>query len=630
MLQRIRDNASGPLAYVVVAVIALVFGVWGIGSYFTPSSDPVVASVGSSDITRYQLQQAYNQRYQRLRQLMGDNFNPDLLPPDQLRRTVLQGLIDDAVLNQYAESAGYRVTDARLLGAIRSDPQFQVDGQFSAQRYRALLSQAGIPAARYEARLRDDLKSRQLRQDITGTAFASPAEVDQAYRLANQQRRVRYLQFDPARYAGQVEASDQEIKTYYDEHADQFQRPERLKLAYVALTRSNAGADAKAPDEQALRDLYDQNKAKLGEPEKRSGAQIRIPIDDDASAARERVQKLAERVSQGADFEEVAQGADGVEYRAIDGATQQGLSPVEVTSTFFELDQGKTSAPVKGADAWYLLRVSGVTPASTPAFDDPDVQAQLKAIASAQRAANAYSDKSDRMESLAYEAPNDLKTLADELGLEIQHTGWITREQGEDIGQYDAIRKAAFSDAVSKDKLNSTPIQLGSDRRVVLRVEDKQAAQRRPLDAVRDRIRERIETRKASEQARDAAKQALAQLKNGKGADALAGGDSGPTLESPGFVQRSSDTLDPRIRETAFSLAQPSEKTPGYDITATSNGVIALVIVDGVRAGEQNKGAPRQQFAQQQRSYIAQQEYAVLASYLRNNADVEINESRID
>ena len=147
--------------------------------------------------------------------------------------------------------------------------------------------------------------------------------------------------------------------------------------------------------------------------------------------------------------------------------------------SLFELGEGETSTPVKGDDGWYLVALESVTPATTPEFDDPDVQAQLKAIASAQQAQQAFADKSERLESLAYEAPNDLKTLADELGLEIQTTDWITREQGPGIGQYDAIRKAAFSDAVIKDELNSTPIQLGAERRVVLRVAEHEPAKRK-------------------------------------------------------------------------------------------------------------------------------------------------------
>lgn len=626
MLQRIRDNASGPLAYVVVAVITLVFGVWGIGSYFTPSADPVVASVGGTDITRNQLQRAYDQRYQRLRQVMGDNFDPSVISSEQLRRTVLQSMINNEVLDQYAQNAGYRVTDAALLVAIRSNPQFQAEGEFSAQRYRGLLAQAGIAPAQYEASLRQDLKSRQLRSEISQSAFAAPAEVDQAFRLANQERRVRYLAFDPASYRDSVEVNDDEIQRYYDDNPEAFQRPEQVKLAYVSFDRTSAAADADTPDEQELRALFDQNKAQFGEAERRSGGFVRVSTADDDSAARETIQSLA---SASGDLEERAQGAENAQYEAIDGAQRAGLDPA-VAEALFELEPGTTSSPVKGESAWYLVHLDDVTPASEPEFDDPDVQAQLKAIASAQQAQQAFADKTERLESLAYEAPNDLNTLADELGLEIQTTDWITREQGPGIGQYDAIRKAAFSDAVIKDELNSTPIQLGAERRVVLRVADHQAAQRQPLDEVRDRIRERVAARKASQQAREAAEKALDKLKSGSDLQALVG-ENGPALESPGYVRRSSRDLDARILEAAFNVVQPSEQTPGYRVAATRDGQIALVAVDDVREAEsEDAQTPRSRFASQQRNYISEMEYAVLGNYLRSKADIEINEDRLN
>ncbi|GAB3678304.1 SurA N-terminal domain-containing protein [Salinisphaera aquimarina] len=628
MLQRIRDNASGPLAYVVVAVIALVFGVWGIGSYFTPSSDPVVASVGSTDITRSQLQRGYDQRYQRLRQLMGDGFDPSMFPPEQLRQTVLQGLINDAVLNQYAQDNGYRVTDAAVLAALRSDQQFQQGGQFSPQRYRALLSQAGIAPAQYEASLRRDLKSRQLRGEIVNSAFASPAEVDQAYRLVNQERRVRYLRFDPANYRDQVEVTDAQIKSYYDAHGDQFQRPERVKLAYVSLDRSNAGDD-QTPDEQTLRALYEQNKAQLGEPETRSGGEIRVPIEGDGSAARDTVQKLAGAMADG-DPQTLAEKTDGASYTPLDSVKRADLPPA-VADALFAMKAGDTSSPVRGDDAWYLLQLKDVNAAKTPAFDDPEVQAQLNAIASAQQANQAYDDKIDRLESLAYEAPNDLKTLSDQLGLKIQHSDWLTRDGGGGLGQYDAIRKAAFSDAVLKDKLNSTPIQLGSDRRVVVRVDAQEPAQALPLDTVSARIRDRLVAQKTAEQARTAAEAALAKIKDGAKLESVAQGDAAPSLENAGFIRRSSDDTDARVREAAFGMAQPSADQPGYDITATSNGMVALVAVDQVRDAQGDKSkTPRSQFADQQRNYVAQQEYAALSQYLRSQADVEVNQNRVN
>ncbi len=626
MLQRIRDNASGPLAYVVVAVITLVFGVWGIGSYFTPSADPVVANVGGTDITRNQLQRAYDQRYQRLRQMMGDNFDPSVISSEQLRRTVLQSMINNEVLDQYAQEAGYRVTDAALLGAIRSNPQFQANGEFSAQRYRGLLAQAGIAPAQYEASLRSDLKGQQLRGEISQSAFASPAEVDQAWRLANQQRRVRYLAFDPANYRDAVDVSDDEIESYYQDNNDAFQAPERVKLSYVSLDRASAQADATAPDTQTLRELFDQNRSQFGEAERRSGGQLRVAIEGDGSAARETIQQLA--AAEG-DLEARAEQAEGAEYRPIDEA-QQGDLPSAVGQSLFELGEGETSTPVKGDDGWYLVALESVTPATTPEFDDPDVQAQLKAIASAQQAQQAFADKSERLESLAYEAPNDLKTLADELGLEIQTTDWITREQGPGIGQYDAIRKAAFSDAVIKDELNSTPIQLGAERRVVLRVAEHEPAKRKPLEAVRNEVRERLIARKASQKAREAAQAALAQAQSGDGLDRLAA-DGGPSVEDAGYVRRSSRDIDARISEAAFNVSQPSEDEPRYRVTATGDGRIALVAVDGVReASGEDVQTPRAQFAQQQQRYISRLEYATLSDYLRSQTDVEINEDRLN
>jgi peptidyl-prolyl cis-trans isomerase D len=626
MLQRIRDNASGPLAYVVVAVITLVFGVWGIGSYFTPSADPVVANVGGTDITRNQLENAYQQRYQRLRQMMGDNFDPSILDPQRLRQTVLDGLINREVMDQYAQQAGYRVTDRALLGAIRGNPQFQQNGEFSNQRYRALLAQAGIAPAQYEASLRQDLVSQQLRGEITQSAFAAPAEVDQSYRLANQQRQLRYLAFDPASYRDSIDVDDAQIQSYYDEHPDAFKRPERVKLRYVSLDRSSATADAGEPDEQTLRTLFEDNKQQFGQPERRSGGFVRVPIGDDADAARDKIQALA---SGSDDLETRAVAGEGSDYEAIDNAARADL-PQAVAEALFDLEPGQTSTPVKGAQAWYLVHLSNVTAASEPAFDDPKVQSRLKAMASTQQAQQAFADKRSRLESLAYEAPNDLDTLANELGLEIQTTEWITRDEGPGIGQYDAVRKAAFTDAVLKDKLNSTPIQLGAERQVVVRVAEHEAAKRRPLDEVKNDIRDRVIARQASQKAQDAANAALDKVKSGTALSALAQ-ESGATFEQKGFVQRSNRDIDPRILEAAFNIPQPSEDSPGYRVTATRDGRVALVAVDAVREAPANEaGTPRERFASQQREYIAGLEYAVLGQYLRAQTDIEVNEDRIN
>ncbi len=628
MLQRIRDNASGPIAYVIVGLITVVFGVWGIGSYFTPSADPVVASVGGSEITRYQLQRAYDQRYQRLRQLMGDNFDPSTVEPEQLRRTVLQGLVQRAMLEQYAQQAGYRVTDQALLQAIQSDPRFEVAGAFSAERYRGLLAQAGVTPAAFEARMRNSLVSGQLRAGMTDSAFVSPRGVEQAYDLRNQQRELAYLLFENDAYRDQVQVSDDEIDAYYENHAEQYMREARVKLAYVEVNR-NAG-DGEAVSEERLRAVYDQNESMFTTPEKRTAEQIFVPASGaDAATARERIQEIAARIEQGATFSEVAADMEDTVQSSEIGPAPRSALPEDVGEALFALDQGGVSSPVRAQDGWYLLKLETVQAAETQSFDDPEAKARLETMAREQQAEDRYSERADRLDALAFEAPNSLETVADELDLDIQTTGWMTRSNGENLGQYDAIRKAAFSDAVLKDELNSTPIQLGSDRLVVLRVAESEPAAQLPLEEVAEDIGDRLIERAAERLALEAAEAAREQVAQGKTLGQVAEA-SGADLQQPGFVTRRDEAVPARIREALFALPRPNEGQMRYDIASTRTGAVALVALRAVRSEGGGADAAEPQFVQQQRAYVAQLEYAAFIEYVRANADVEIQADQIN
>lgn len=630
MLQKIRDGSSGPLAYVVVAVITLVFGVWGIGSYFTPSSDPVIASAAGTDIKQSQLRGAFDQRYQRIRQMLGDNYDPSLMPPDEIRRNVLNGLIGQAVMQAYASDNGYRVTDANLLAQIRSNPQFQDDGKFSPDRYKALLTQANIPPAQYEARMRQALMSQQVQQIVASGAFASTAEVDQAYRLANQQRKTQYLVFDPKAFRAGIRITPEQIKAYYDEHGKQFQRPQRVKLAYVSL--DSAGLSTPEPDKATLQALYDQHKSEFGTPEQRSADVVRVSIrQGDDAAARQSIQAVAAAVKNGQSLKEAAAGRDGAVFQTLENKPEN-VMPADLGAAVFELDKGDVSNPIRGDQAWYLARLSAVAPASTPEFDAPQIQSQLKAMARSEALGNAYRKQAKQLDDLAYQAPNDLKTIAGKLNLKIQQTDWMSAQAGPGIGQYDAVRQAAFSDPVLKDKLNSEVINLGQQRKIVLRVADSQPAERKPLNEVRDDIRQRLIARKAGSKASDAADAALAKARGGASLESVAGKASQARLEKAGFIARSASSVDPRVIDAAFAMPLPDKGKSGYRVTPMSNGDVALVAVSDSRdsgGSDDEAREQREQFAQQQGQANAQLEFAALDAYLRQQADVNIQKNAL-
>jgi len=638
MLQSIRDKTSGPIAYVVVGLISLVFGVWGIGSYFTESPNPAVAEVGGTEITKYELQRAYDQRYQRLQQLMGDRFDHDSIEPDRFRREVLRGLIERELLAQYARDMGYRVGDQELLAALRQDQRFQVDGEFSADRYRSLLGQAGISAAAFENSLRGDLQVQQIRQGVLDTAFVTHNAVAHAWRLKNQRRKLSYLRFNPSAFRESVDIGQGDIEAYYRDHPDAFMTPERVQLAYVELDK-NALKVVDSPDKKILKAIYEQEKeARFKATERRRARHILIRIDEDTSneAARKEVQRLAKRLEEGADFGELAREHSDDKGTAEKGGqldwVTRGTMTAAFEETLFKLESGEISKPVKTEFGWHLIKLEEIDPAEVKPFDAPEVQEELRAMYRKQEREERFRQMRDKLDQLAFEAPETLDPIAEELGLEIERTDWITREgTDQGLGQHQSVIDAAFSDAVLKDRLNSTPISLSGDRLVVLRVAEHKPAERKPLETVSDEIRDRLIAQRAREKAAAAAEEALRKAREGGSLEALSG--SGPgSYKPPRWISRDDSDMPSALREAVYGLPRPGEGAPAYGKAVIDGGAAVVVALYEVENGDlaEAKDEDTQQLSREARSRLAGLEFSALRQSLRDEYEVVIHEERLN
>src|SRR5690554_6909649 len=102
MLQNMRDKSQSWIAKVIVGVIVLVFALtgWESISRFT-GNDQKAAEVNGTVISTPELERAVSQQRRQLSQQlqqMGEQFDPDMIDDALLRDSVLQGLIDRAVL----------------------------------------------------------------------------------------------------------------------------------------------------------------------------------------------------------------------------------------------------------------------------------------------------------------------------------------------------------------------------------------------------------------------------------------------------------------------------------------------------------------------------------------------------
>ena len=133
--------------------------------------------------------QAWQDRQSQLQQQIRDEL------PAELVRTEQQKLLDEFIdRDARAACPRQRVSRerSRARETLRQIPALQVDGQFSRDRYAALLRQQGRGEAEFERDFRRDLESNQLRNAVAVSSFVTPAELQRRVALEGESRDVAY------------------------------------------------------------------------------------------------------------------------------------------------------------------------------------------------------------------------------------------------------------------------------------------------------------------------------------------------------------------------------------------------------------------------------------------------------
>lgn len=596
-LQSMRDKMAGPVVWGIVGLLCLVFAVWGIGaSPLFGGANPTLAKVGDAKITQGQFQQAYNRSYQQMLQMMGDNFNPNQIDQDHFRAGVLNDLIEQTLLQQYARSQGYAATDAAVYDFVSQIGAFQEDGHFSPNLYRSVLASNGMVPDQFEAQVRESLRVEQLRSGVLGTAFVVPKQALATWDVVHATRDASELIFSPAPYVRQVQVSDAQVEGYYTSHKADFIAPQRVKLQYIELAQSKMPA-VPAPEPKVLEAIYETQKAqRFTIPEQRKASHILIRFGSDAAAARARADAVVAKLKAGGNFAALAR-----QYSEDPGSKNKGgelgwlghgmTAPEFDTALFALAKAGDFSAPIKTKFGWDIIRLDDIRAGHVQPFDDAEVQAKLLETYRSRAAAKDYEDAASQLANLVFENPSSLDPAAQKLGLKVETTDWLTRQGGPGIAAHPAVIEAAFSDSVLKDGENSKPITVAAADQVVIRKLAVEPERQKTLAEVSAEIRQQLVHDAAQAQARAAAEKALQAIRSGT-AVADAARQAGVEVKKLAALTRQDAEQDHALVTTVFKLPEPGPGVPkSAALTHLASGDYAVVVLDAVNRVEPKAGS---------------------------------------
>jgi peptidyl-prolyl cis-trans isomerase D len=339
-----RENTKWIMLVTALAFVALMVFEWGMD--ITGRSSGGLGEIGrvNGEAVMYDDYIAtYRNLYDQVQRSQGQPITSQ--QTRQLEDQAWEQMVTSILIQQELDRRGIQVTDEEIREAalyapppaLQNDPTFRTDGQFDLQKYQTFLrnSQDEQLLLYLESYYRDVLPRGKLLRQLTAGVYPTDAELWQSWRDQYERVEVNYVGLPPAQRVSdaEVEVTDREIRDYYDDNREDFQRPAQALVRAVVLGKA--------------------------------------PLASDTAAALERAREVREEILGGADFAEVAARESADEGSAAAGGSlgtfgRDYMDPI-FEEAAFSASVGQVTEPVRTPFGYHLIEVESRTADSVTA-----------------------------------------------------------------------------------------------------------------------------------------------------------------------------------------------------------------------------------------------------------------------
>ena len=641
MLQAIRDKATGWIAWVIVILLSVPFALFGIQQYFEGGGGDAVALVDGEELPLRQYSREYQNALGRLAQQRGGQVSEQ--QEQALKEQVLNQLIERHLIMRIIDEAGYGISAGQLEEAVKNDPQFQEDGRYSKQRLEQALRYWGLSEAGFAAEMNQRLRLSQLESGVQSNAPVTDRQLDDFLALDGQTRDFDRISLKTEAFREEAQLETGAVEAYFEANRDAFEAPEQVRVEYLDLDADEL-AGGHEPDAAEIAAWYEERKDQFRSQEQRRAAHILItaPADADEDTrkrARERVLDLEKQLSEGAEFADLAKAHSMDSGTAAEGGdlgfVAEGDLDESVMEAIGRLQPGEISEPVRSTYGWHLVKVTEIQGGEVAPL--AEVREQVQAKMRLEAGEGRFYELGEILANNTYEFSDSLQPAADAMELPIEISAWF-HAQGlvdpaaspEDIAHIEAIRAAAFSEEVLKDRVNSQVIRVGDRRALVVRVLDRKPPRAQSLEEVRDEIEARLVEEQANALLRAKADEIRQAIESGTEPEAAAQA-AGAEFETYTEMKRTDFTLPFTVIKEVFRLPRPAEGTQKVSAVEGDDEAYHVVVLKKVDEADLAAVTDEERalFRRTLGQFKGRVQFEAYLNYLRENAEIQIFRDRL-
>ncbi|OEU48359.1 MAG: hypothetical protein BA866_06775 [Desulfobulbaceae bacterium S5133MH15] len=563
MLQLLRNKAQSTFIQIIVVIIALVFIFWGVGTNMMGSREAALV-VNGEEISFQQFQRAYDSAYQRLSDQFGGNVPKGIAESLGIKQQVINQLIQTSLLRQGALEMGLVISSEEVQTIIKEMVQFQENGGFSIEQYKAVLASNRLAPNKFESSLQYDRLSETAAREISSfVTVATDYEIEDIFNRVNRKISLNYVKISPAGFSDQVEIDDTILSDWFETVKEQYKTEPQLKLKYLAFTYDSVGKKIEV-DNTKIEEYYQANLNSYKVAEQRHARHILFKAEENDpetlhTEQSEKASEVLKLAQDGADFTELAKEYSEGPSKTSGGDLgffEQGSMVPIFDTTVFAMKPGEISEVVKTRFGYHIILLEEIKPAITRELQD--VRESIVGTLQRKEAENiAFQVANSAYEGIIGAGSLD-NYAKDNPKAEILETDFFTRSKPPETiaGDPEFINR---SFALNKGELSS--LIKGQSGYAIFYAEDIIEPDFPPLETVKDRLQEDYKKTKSQEIAEKTAKELLADIRSGKELKTVASGLELEMKESEYLSQQSQDqngSFPAELLSQAFLLSLPS------------------------------------------------------------------------
>lgn len=394
MLDSLRNASKTLAAKLLLLLLVVSFGIWGVSASLVSSNSHAVMTVGDQTVTPNQFRFAYQRQMALLSQQFGTRLTTEQAKAFGIDRQVLGELAAQASLKQLADDMKLGLSEDRLVNLIAEDPAFKSPGgQFDRQVFRERLRSAGYTEDDY-IKDRSNLAVRNQILEAVQDGFAPPQVlVDALKQHENEQRSIDYILLSNANIDPVKAPAEDVLAAWFESHKAQYRAPEYRKFTYVKLEPSDIANQSAITDAQVA-EYYEKNKDKFRTAGRRTVEQLVFPNKEMAEAAATQIRAGTTTYDQVVK-DQGKQPADVL----LGEFTKETMPDPSIADAVFAVQKdGGISPVIDGAFGPVILRVTGIKGDSMKTLDE--AKEEIRTELATANAAEQLNSVHDRYEDL--------------------------------------------------------------------------------------------------------------------------------------------------------------------------------------------------------------------------------------